>query len=50
MVRSFERRIESLFLFIAENIKQEVINVLAYNLKDNVNAYELQEDGSYIQI
>jgi polyphosphate kinase len=49
MVRSFERRIESLFLFIAENIKQEVINVLAYNLKDNVNAYELQEDGNYIK-
>jgi polyphosphate kinase len=47
MVRSFERRIESLFLFIAENIRQEVITVLAYNLKDNVNAYELGEDGSY---
>jgi polyphosphate kinase len=47
MVRSFERRIESLFLFIAENIKQEVMNVLAYNLKDNVNAYELGEDGYY---
>jgi polyphosphate kinase len=49
MVRSFERRIESLFLFIADNIQQEVMNVLAYNLKDNVNAYELQEDGSYIK-
>ncbi|MDO1446769.1 polyphosphate kinase 1 [Rhodocytophaga aerolata] len=49
MVRSFERRIESLFLFTAETIKQEVINVLAYNLKDNVNAYELQEDGLYIK-
>ncbi len=49
MVRSFERRIESLFLFLAENIKQEVINVLDYNMKDNVNAYELQEDGSYIK-
>jgi polyphosphate kinase len=47
MVRSFERRIEALFLFIAENIRQEVITVLAYNLKDNVNAYELGEDGSY---
>lgn len=49
MVRSFERRIESLFLFTEEHIKQEVINVLAYNLKDNVNAYELQEDGLYIK-
>lgn len=49
MVRSFERRIESLFQIIFESIKQEAVNVLAYNLKDNVNAYELQEDGSYIK-
>lgn len=49
MVRSFERRIESLFQIVSPNVKQEVINVLAYNLKDNVNAYELQEDGSFIK-
>jgi len=23
---------------------------LDYNLKDNVNAYELQEDGSYVKV
>jgi polyphosphate kinase len=47
MVRSFERRIESLFQIVYENVKQEAVNVLVYNLKDNVNSYELQEDGSY---
>jgi polyphosphate kinase len=47
MVRSFDRRIESLFQIVSDNTRQEVVNVLAYNLKDNVNAYELQEDGEY---
>lgn len=49
MVRSFERRIESLFLIASDAVKQEAMNVLVYNLKDNVNAYELQEDGSYVK-
>ncbi len=47
MVRSFDRRIESLFLFVDEQCKQEAINILEYNLRDNVNSYEMQEDGSY---
>ncbi|MFC0184299.1 polyphosphate kinase [Pseudarcicella hirudinis] len=47
MVRSFDRRIESLFELVNPKVKQEVINILAWNLKDNVNAYEMQEDGSY---
>lgn len=47
MVRSLDRRIESLFLIVDHSLKQEVINILAYNLKDNVNAYQLHEDGSY---
>lgn len=47
MVRSFERRLESLFLIVDETLKQQVINILAYNLKDNVNAYLMQENGSY---
>lgn len=47
MVRSFDRRIESLFLLEEEILKKQAINNLRYNLKDNVNAYILQEDGSY---
>ncbi len=49
MVRSFERRLESLFLIVNNLLKQQVINILLYNLKDNVNAYELQEDGTYVR-
>ena len=47
MVRSFDRRLESLFLFVDPRVKKQAINILAYNLKDNVNAYDMQEDGSY---
>lgn len=49
MVRSFDRRIESLFLLDEEILKKQAINNLRYNLKDNVNAYIMQEDGSYIK-
>ena len=48
MVRSFDRRLESLFLFVDPRVKKQAINILAYNLKDNVNAYDMQEDGSYV--
>ncbi|MDX1627733.1 MAG: polyphosphate kinase 1 [Fulvivirga sp.] len=47
MVRSFERRVESLFLVTDDLLKKQVKNILQYNLKDNVNAYVMQEDGSY---
>ena len=47
MVRSFDRRIESLFEIHAKKVKQQAIHILDWNLKDNVNAYEMQEDGSY---
>jgi polyphosphate kinase len=47
MVRSFDRRIESLFLLADARVKQQAIMILDYNLRDNVNAYELQEDGIY---
>ncbi len=47
MVRSFDRRIESLFLLINENAKQQAINLLSFNLKDTVNSYVLQENGNY---
>ncbi|MBS1981755.1 MAG: polyphosphate kinase 1 [Bacteroidetes bacterium] len=47
MVRSFDRRIESLFLIEQETLRKEVINILRYNLLDNINSYTMQEDGSY---
>ncbi|HEY5691012.1 MAG TPA: polyphosphate kinase 1 [Cyclobacteriaceae bacterium] len=47
MVRSFDRRIESIFLLEQEILKKQVMNILRYNLKDNVNAYTMKEDGSY---
>ena len=47
MVRSFDRRIESLFLFASPSSRQQAINVLDYNLRDNVNAYAMQENGEY---
>ena len=50
MVRSFDRRIESLYEIIDEQSRKEAINVLHYNFKDNVNAYEMQEDGSYVKL
>jgi polyphosphate kinase len=49
MVRSFDKRIESLFMIDNEFLAQETINILDYNLKDNINSYLLQEDGSYIR-
>lgn len=50
MVRSFDRRLESLFLFVDPIVKKQAINILAYNLRDNVNTYIMQEDGGYTLI
>ncbi|MCU0469695.1 MAG: polyphosphate kinase 1 [Arcicella sp.] len=47
MVRSFDRRIESLFEIYSHQVKQQAIHILDWNMKDNVNAYEMQEDGSF---
>lgn len=47
MVRSFDRRIESLFLLEQDILKKQVMNIVRYNLMDNVNAYTMKEDGSY---
>jgi len=48
MVRSFDRRLESLFLICDAKLKQEAINILAYSLKDNQNSYAMLEDGRYV--
>ena len=50
MIRSFDRRIESLFQIKDQNCKQEVIAMLQYNLKDNCNAYELDSTGNYTKL
>jgi polyphosphate kinase len=47
MIRSFDRRVESLFQITDTLCKQEAINILDYNLRDNVNSYTLLEDGIY---
>jgi polyphosphate kinase len=49
MNRSFDRRLESLFLLIDENLMRQVITILHYNLADNVNSYDMTEDGSYVK-
>jgi polyphosphate kinase len=48
MVRSFDRRIESLFQLEEDILKRQAINNLRYNLMDNVNSYIMQEDGTYV--
>ncbi|WP_242920262.1 polyphosphate kinase 1 [Pontibacter liquoris] len=49
MVRSFDRRIEALFLIVNEELKREAINILYYNLLDNQNSYIMREDGTYLK-
>jgi polyphosphate kinase len=49
MVRSFDKRIESLFRLVDPGIRQQAMLVLDYNLRDNVNAYNLREDGTYVK-
>lgn len=48
MVRSFDRRVESLFLLEQEMLRKQAMNILRYNLKDNVNSYTMKEDGIYV--
>lgn len=47
MVRSFDRRIESIFLLEQDILKQQAMNILRFNLKDNVNSYMMHENGGY---
>ena len=48
MVRSFDKRLESLFKVEAPLLEKQLINILSYNLRDNVNSYSMQEDGTYV--
>ncbi len=47
MVRSFDRRIESLFMVVDPFLQKQVMTILKYNLNDNVNSYIMKEDGTY---
>jgi polyphosphate kinase len=47
MVRSFDRRIESLFLIEDGLSKQIALQILNLNLLDNVNSYTLNSDDMY---
>jgi len=49
MIRSFDRRVESLFQITDTLCKQEAINILDFNLRDNVNSYRMLEDGTYMK-
>jgi len=49
MIRSFKRRIESLFKINEDFIKKQAITILNYNLRDNCNSYILKEEGNYVK-
>ena len=49
MVRSFDRRIEALFLITNPQLRRESILILQLNLLDNLNSYFMREDGAYIR-
>ena len=50
MVRSFDRRIESLFELVNPRANYMAITILDWNLRDTVNSYEMQEDGTYWKV
>lgn len=50
MVRSFDRRIESLFELVNPRVRNQAITILDWNLRDTKNSYEMQEDGGYWKV
>lgn len=48
MVRSFDKRIESLFM-VEDEIRQVFMSILDYNLRDEENSFILQEDGTFVK-
>ena len=47
MVRSFDTRVEVLIEVIDKFLCKEIVWILHQNLRDNVNTYLMNEDGSY---
>ena len=50
MVRSFDRRMESLFKVDSAILKQQLVNLLSFNLRDQANSYEMNEFGEYVSL
>ncbi|MFN8415902.1 MAG: polyphosphate kinase 1 [Cytophagaceae bacterium] len=50
MVRSFDRRIESLFKIVDPIAQKTAMHILHVNLNDNVNSYELHADETYTKV
>ncbi len=50
MPRNLERRVEILFPIEQQDIKEKVIHILDYELRDTVKAHIMQMDGSYAKI
>lgn len=50
MVRSFDKRIESMFKVTDDKLRGQLIHILKYNLDDNYNSYELLENGDYEKV
>ncbi|MCE3037327.1 polyphosphate kinase 1 [Helicobacter sp. faydin-H20] len=48
MPRNLERRVEILIPVIQKNLYQKILDILLIQLRDDINAYELQSDGSYL--
>jgi len=48
MVRSFDKRLESLFRIEDSFLEKQLMNILFYNLRDNTNSYIMMEDGTYV--
>ncbi len=50
MPRNLERRVEILFPIEAPLLKEQVYQILEYQLRDNLKAHILQPDGSYEKV
>ncbi|MCM1056323.1 MAG: RNA degradosome polyphosphate kinase [Firmicutes bacterium] len=50
MPRNLERRVEILFPIDRQELKEELLHILQSQLKDNVKASLLQEDGTYEKV
>ncbi|MCX4304323.1 MAG: RNA degradosome polyphosphate kinase [Acetatifactor sp.] len=50
MPRNLERRVEILFPVDRPKLKEELLHILQSQLKDNVKASVLQEDGTYTKV
>ncbi len=50
MPRNLERRVEILFPIETQVLKEKVVQILQYQLQDNLKAHVLQEDGTYERV